>query len=188
MESGVEVGGVAECNGSWSQDRSGVADLELDRNRGLESEEVRGWDPRWYWSPKNLNQRSRLYGCDITIDIDQWRWWLYLVQDGIGDVGFKLGDMKDWMHGPHGVGELEGLCQSMDVDPGWGVAGGFLSCSHRKWSLTTFLEFTSMKKMSSVYLKQCEVCWGITQYPSVSITNEGYYMGRMIGKPLILLT
>jgi hypothetical protein len=66
-ESRVEVGGVAECNGSRSQDRSGVTDLELDQNRGSELEEVRGWDPRWYRSPKNPNWRSGLYGCDIYI-------------------------------------------------------------------------------------------------------------------------
>jgi hypothetical protein len=40
-ESRVEVRGVAECNGSWSQDRSGVIDPELDQDRGLELEEVR---------------------------------------------------------------------------------------------------------------------------------------------------
>jgi hypothetical protein len=42
MESRVEVGDVARCNGSRSQDRSSVTDPELDQNRGLESEEVRG--------------------------------------------------------------------------------------------------------------------------------------------------
>ena len=42
MESGVEVGGVAKCNGSRSQDRGGVTDPELDRDRGSGLEEVRG--------------------------------------------------------------------------------------------------------------------------------------------------
>jgi hypothetical protein len=55
-ESGVEVGGVAECNRSRSQDRGGVADPELDRDRGSESEEVR--DPgsevvSEFWEPKS---------------------------------------------------------------------------------------------------------------------------------------
>jgi hypothetical protein len=42
MESRVEVGGVAKCNRSQSQDRSSVTDPELDWDRGLELEEIRG--------------------------------------------------------------------------------------------------------------------------------------------------
>jgi hypothetical protein len=34
---------------------------------------------------------------------------LHSVRDRIRDVGFELGDMKDRVHGPHGVRESESL-------------------------------------------------------------------------------
>jgi hypothetical protein len=43
----------------------------------------------------------------FAVDYNRRGWWLYSVRDCIRDVRFELGDMKDRMHGPHGVGESE---------------------------------------------------------------------------------
>ena len=45
----------------------------------------------------------------FTINFDGQRRRLDAVQDGVGNGRFELGDMEDWVNGPHGVGKVEGV-------------------------------------------------------------------------------